>query len=152
MRSRVNLCVALMVLVLAVSMVVILSLLGLAMIRLGSNARLEAIRVTSDLVARTAADAGITQALAMMNQKLAAEGAWDNSTLPAIADDSGLVVEALGGEPGVHSARWAGPDATDAQRCSKLLAKLGIQTNRSAAFECVISIAVPKHWPNRAKS
>jgi XTP/dITP diphosphohydrolase len=62
---------------------------------------------------------------------------------PALADDSGLVVNALNGAPGVHSARWAGPDATDAQRSSKLLAALGNQTNRAAAFECVISIAVP---------
>lgn len=62
---------------------------------------------------------------------------------PVLADDSGLLVEALNGAPGVHSARYAGPDATDAQRCSKLLAELGFQTNRSAAFECVISIAVP---------
>ena len=62
---------------------------------------------------------------------------------PALSDDSGLVVEALNGAPGVHSARWAGPAATDAQRGKKLLAELGNQTNRSAAFECVISIAVP---------
>ena len=62
---------------------------------------------------------------------------------PALSDDSGLVVEALNGAPGVHSARWAGPDATDTQRCKKLLAELENQTNRSAAFECVISIAVP---------
>lgn len=62
---------------------------------------------------------------------------------PALSDDSGLVVEALNGAPGVHSARWAGPDATDAQRCNKLLAGLENQTNRAAAFECVISIAVP---------
>jgi XTP/dITP diphosphohydrolase len=62
---------------------------------------------------------------------------------PALADDSGLVVEALNGAPGVHSARWAGPDTTDAQRSRKLLAELGNQTDRSAAFECVISIAVP---------
>ena len=62
---------------------------------------------------------------------------------PALADDSGLLVEALNGAPGVHSARWAGPDATNAQRCSKLLKELGNQANRSAAFECVISIAVP---------
>jgi XTP/dITP diphosphohydrolase len=62
---------------------------------------------------------------------------------PALADDSGLVVEALNGAPGVHSARWAGPDATDAQLGNKLLAALGTRTNRSAAFECVISIAVP---------
>ena len=62
---------------------------------------------------------------------------------PALSDDSGLVVEALNGAPGVHSARGAGPDATDAERAKKLLAELGDQTNRSAAFECVISIAVP---------
>jgi XTP/dITP diphosphohydrolase len=62
---------------------------------------------------------------------------------PALADDSGLLVEALGGAPGVHSARYAGPEATDAERCHKLLAALGNQVNRSAAFECVISIAVP---------
>ena len=61
----------------------------------------------------------------------------------ALSDDSGLVVEALNGAPGVHSARWAGPAATDAQRGSKLLAELENQANRSAAFECVISIAVP---------
>ncbi len=62
---------------------------------------------------------------------------------PALSDDSGLVVAALNGAPGVHSARWAGRDATDAERGKKLLAELGDQTNRSAAFECVISIAVP---------
>jgi XTP/dITP diphosphohydrolase len=62
---------------------------------------------------------------------------------PALSDDSGLVVDALGGAPGVHSARWAGPNASDAQRCSKLLTELENQSNRSAAFECVISIAVP---------
>ena len=62
---------------------------------------------------------------------------------PALSDDSGLMVDALNGAPGVHSARWAGPDATDTQRCTKLLAELENLTNRSAAFECVISIAVP---------
>ena len=63
--------------------------------------------------------------------------------LPALADDSGLVVDALGGRPGVHSARYAGEDATDAQRCEKLLAEMSGKTDRRAAFECVISIAVP---------
>ena len=62
---------------------------------------------------------------------------------PALSDDSGLVVTALDGAPGVHSARYAGPDASDAQRCSKLLGELEDQPDRSAAFECVISIAVP---------
>jgi len=63
---------------------------------------------------------------------------------PALSDDSGLVVEALNGAPGVHSARWAGPDASDTQRCEKLMKALEDQTNRAAAFECVISIAVPE--------
>lgn len=63
--------------------------------------------------------------------------------IPALADDSGLVVEALDGAPGVYSARYAGENATDEQRCSKLLNELKTETNRKAAFECVISIAVP---------
>jgi XTP/dITP diphosphohydrolase len=63
--------------------------------------------------------------------------------MPALADDSGLTVEALGGAPGVHSARYAGESATDEQRCAKLLEAMKHQTNRKAAFECVISIAVP---------
>jgi XTP/dITP diphosphohydrolase len=63
--------------------------------------------------------------------------------LPALADDSGLAVEALGGRPGVHSARYAGPSATDAERCARLLAEMAGKTDRRAAFECVISIAVP---------
>lgn len=63
--------------------------------------------------------------------------------LPALADDSGLVVEALGGAPGVFSARYAGVNADDAQRRQKLLAEMRGKTNRNAAFECVISIAVP---------
>ena len=62
---------------------------------------------------------------------------------PALSDDSGLVVNALDGAPGVHSARWAGPDASDKQRCTKLLTELQGRSDRSAAFACVISIAVP---------
>jgi len=62
---------------------------------------------------------------------------------PALADDSGLEVEALGGEPGVHSARYAGPSATDQERMAKLLQEMEGKTNRAAAFMCVISIAVP---------
>ncbi|MGD9183345.1 MAG: XTP/dITP diphosphatase [Desulfobacterales bacterium] len=63
--------------------------------------------------------------------------------LPALADDSGLVVEALGGAPGVLSARYAGQSATDKQRVAKLLKEMRGKTNRNAAFECVVSIAVP---------
>jgi len=63
--------------------------------------------------------------------------------LPALADDSGLLVEALGGLPGIHSARYAGKNATDEERCARLLEAMKGQPNRRAAFECVISIAVP---------
>ncbi|MGB3225005.1 MAG: XTP/dITP diphosphatase [Desulforhopalus sp.] len=63
--------------------------------------------------------------------------------LPAIADDSGLVVEALNGEPGVYSARYAGEKATDDENCNKLLNSLKGVDNRKAHFQCVLSIAVP---------
>ena len=63
--------------------------------------------------------------------------------LPALADDSGLVVDALDGAPGIYSARYAGENATDQQRYTKLLKEMKGKNNRKAAFECVISIAVP---------
>ncbi|MBE9545458.1 MAG: XTP/dITP diphosphatase [Proteobacteria bacterium] len=63
--------------------------------------------------------------------------------LPALADDSGLVVDALDGAPGVYSARYAGENASDQQRYTKLLDEMKGHTNRQAAFECVISLAVP---------
>ena len=62
---------------------------------------------------------------------------------PALADDSGLVVDALGGAPGIYSARYAGENASDRQRYTKLLDEMKGHTNRHAAFECVISLAVP---------
>jgi XTP/dITP diphosphohydrolase len=66
------------------------------------------------------------------------------SGLPALADDSGLEVEALGGEPGVRSSRYAGPGADDPRRRAFLLEKLrGVPAPRNARFVCVIAIAVP---------
>ena len=62
---------------------------------------------------------------------------------PALADDSGLTVDALGGAPGVYSARYAGEDATDEDRWRKLLEEMKGKNDRKAAFECVVSIAVP---------
>lgn len=62
---------------------------------------------------------------------------------PAMADDSGLCVDALDGAPGVYSARYAGEKATDAENVAKLLDALENEENRKAAFQCVISIAVP---------
>src|SRR4051812_31077444 len=56
------------------------------------------------------------------------------------ADDSGLEVDALGGEPGVHSARYAGEHATDAANNALLLDRLRGVTNRTARFVCVIAL------------
>jgi XTP/dITP diphosphohydrolase len=65
------------------------------------------------------------------------------STGLVIADDSGLVVPALGGAPGVHSARYAGPDASDADRIHKLLGALHGKKveDRRARFVCVVALA-----------
>ena len=67
----------------------------------------------------------------------------DVSGLPTIADDSGLEVEALGGEPGVRSARYGGPGASDADRINKLLDKLRNvpHDRRQCRFVCVAAIA-----------
>jgi len=63
--------------------------------------------------------------------------------LPCLADDSGLVVDALEGRPGVYSARYAGLGATDWDNCEKLLEEMADQHKRSAHFVCVLSLATP---------
>lgn len=65
--------------------------------------------------------------------------------LPSLADDSGLVIEALGGRPGVLSARFAGDNADDAANNRKLLEEMaGIPSpNRRAAFVCVMAFVIP---------
>jgi XTP/dITP diphosphohydrolase len=67
------------------------------------------------------------------------------SCLLTMADDSGIEVEALGGEPGVRSARYAGEKKTDTERNEYLLAKLNAAPDirRNAQFRCVIAIAEP---------
>jgi XTP/dITP diphosphohydrolase len=64
--------------------------------------------------------------------------------LPALADDSGLVVPALGGDPGVRSARYAGNGADDLENNLKLLRAMEGMKNRKAVFECVIALPVPR--------
>jgi XTP/dITP diphosphohydrolase len=65
--------------------------------------------------------------------------------LPALADDSGLVVDALGGRPGVYSARFAGKGAGDSANNLKLLAEMAEipQLERTAAFHCVLAFCLP---------
>ena len=68
------------------------------------------------------------------------------SRIPTLADDSGLEVDALGGAPGVHTARYAGKDASDEDRYRLLLHNLARipREKRSARFRCVIAIATPE--------
>jgi XTP/dITP diphosphohydrolase len=78
------------------------------------------------------------------NARLKAEAFVRASGLVTLADDSGLEVTALEGGPGVYSARYAGPDASDADRRAKLLKALReVPPPRTAQFRCVIAIAQP---------
>lgn len=81
------------------------------------------------------------------NAELKARAAADLSGLPALSDDSGLVVEALNGDPGIYSARWAGPtkDFGLAMRLvNEKLEALGPDAGRDAHFICALSLA----WPD----
>lgn len=79
------------------------------------------------------------------NARLKAQSLAAQAGLPALADDSGLCVDALGGAPGVHSARWAGEGVTDAERTSRLLERLvGVPPDeRTARFVCAVALALP---------
>jgi XTP/dITP diphosphohydrolase len=81
------------------------------------------------------------------NARLKAWTIAEATGLPTLADDSGLAVDALGGRPGVRSARYAGPQATDGDNNRLLLAELqGVpEPDRTAAFLCSMVLAVPGH-------
>lgn len=83
------------------------------------------------------------------NAILKARHAARISKLPALADDSGLVVEALHGEPGIYSSRYAGMDASDEQNVAKLLAAMeGFPENqRDAYFFCAIAFVLNANDP-----
>lgn len=76
------------------------------------------------------------------------------SGLPALADDSGLEVDALGGAPGIYSARYSGEDADDARNNRKLLNELASlpEERRCARFVCVLALSAPQgEWLFRAE-
>ena len=79
------------------------------------------------------------------NARLKAYSAMRQTGLPAIADDSGLEVDALNGAPGVYSARYAGPNATDRDRCEKLLREMENvpDEKRTARFVSAICCVFP---------
>jgi len=76
------------------------------------------------------------------NAALKARAAAEASGLPALADDSGLVVPALGGAPGIHSARWAGPAKDFRVAMERVHRELG-DKDRSARFVAVLALALP---------
>lgn len=77
------------------------------------------------------------------NALLKAEAAAKALALPVIADDSGLCVDALGGAPGVYSARYAGEHGNDAENRKKLLKNMQGKTDRSAHFCCAVALCFP---------
>lgn len=78
------------------------------------------------------------------NAELKALAAARTADRPALADDSGLVVPALGGEPGIYSARWAGPTKDFAVAMRAVQDRLGDNPDRSAYFVAVLTLA----WPD----
>jgi XTP/dITP diphosphohydrolase len=78
------------------------------------------------------------------NAELKALAAATGANLPALADDSGLVVDALGGAPGIYSARWAGPNKDFTVAMKRVEQKLNAKKKVTARFVCALSLA----WPD----
>ncbi len=95
------------------------------------------VRPQSDFGVQDAEETGLTF---VENAILKARNAASHTGLPAVADDSGLEVDALHGAPGIYSARFAGPGASDEDNLQKLLAELGDlpEAQRTARFQCLM--------------
>lgn len=122
------------------------------------------LMLPDDVVVRTLADLGIPSPdesgpTIAANSALKAVHGAKTSGLLTLADDSGLEVDALGGEPGVHSARYAGPESDDQANIRRLLVELRDvpAERRLANFVCVLTLATPDgvlasatgRWPGR---
>ena len=86
------------------------------------------------------------------NALLKAQWVWERTHMDCFADDTGLEVEALGGSPGVYSARYAGPQCSFDDNVNKLLAAMEGQTNRRADFRtviCLIEQGTPRYFEGR---
>ncbi len=81
------------------------------------------------------------------NAALKAVAVAESTGLPAVADDTGLEVDALGGRPGVFSARFAGPEATYDENVDRLLAELEDADDRAARFRTAVAFVVPGSGP-----
>ena len=84
----------------------------------------------------------------LANADLKARASALGANLPALADDSGLVVRALNGAPGILSARFSGPDADDSANNAKLLDALRDTKERSAHFYCALVFLANAHDPS----
>ena len=111
----------------------------------GKQRELEALLTGLDVTVRLQSTFGLSSAeetglTFVENAILKARHAARETGLPALADDSGLEVDALAGAPGVFSARYAGPEASDTDNVDKLLAALAETPDeaRGAAFRCVV--------------
>jgi XTP/dITP diphosphohydrolase len=96
----------------------------------------------------SAADLGLpepeeTGATFAENARLKARAAAKGAGLPALADDSGLAVAALDDAPGIHSARWAGPERDFGKAMARVNQALGDAKDRRAAFVCALALACP---------
>ena len=85
-----------------------------------------------------------TETTFLGNARLKALAAAQAAGLPALADDSGFAVAALGGDPGVYSARWAGPSKDFAAAMALVNSKIGDNPDRRAWFACALVLA----WPD----
>ena len=109
----------------------------------GKKAEIEALLEPFDTRIVTQVELGITEAeepyeTFLENAMAKARHVSFATRLPALADDSGLCVDALGGAPGVHSARYAGEPKSDLRNNQKLLADMSTHDNRGAHYVCVL--------------
>ncbi len=102
------------------------------------------VRVVSAREAGYLGDPEETGATFEENAIIKARAAAEALNLPALADDSGLCVAALGGAPGIYSARYAGGHGDDKKNREKLLAELGNEKNRAAYFRSAAALCFPQ--------
>lgn len=117
----------------------------------GNKHKLQEIQaIFKDVRVVSARDAGYfgdpeeTGAAFEENAIIKARAAAEALNLPALADDSGLCVAALGGAPGIYSARYAGGHGDDKKNREKLLAELGDEKNRAAYFRSAAALCFPQ--------
>ena len=117
----------------------------------GNKHKLQEIQaIFKDVRVVSARDAGYfgdpeeTGATFEENAIIKARAAAEALNLPALADDSGLCVAALGGAPGIYSARYAGGHGDDKKNREKLLAELGDEKNRAAYFRSAAALCFPQ--------